>query len=170
MRLHPPPPVGLHWMLANASAAVAAVVVDPVSLSVSRMLVARYGKVLEEGDLEPVMAKMREQLMSRNVASEVASDITASVKATLLNQKLKSFTRYACVNSCFSHGPYASCRYCYKDRPKLFLCVAFSQHAKSHERSGLTSRRRPLLRISRRYEHSAELTSFQGVSSQFQRL
>lgn len=39
------------------------------------------------------MAKMREQLMSRNVASEVANDITASVQATLTNQKLKSFTR-----------------------------------------------------------------------------
>eukprot|EP00752_Nemacystus_decipiens_P002225 g2111.t2 len=50
-------------------------------------------KVLEERDLEPVMAKMREQLMSRNVASEVANDITASVQATLLNKKLKSFTR-----------------------------------------------------------------------------
>lgn len=52
-----------------------------------------HGKVLGERDLEPVMTKMREQLMSRNVASEVANDITASVQATLLNQKLKSFTR-----------------------------------------------------------------------------
>ncbi|CAB1104142.1 unnamed protein product [Ectocarpus sp. CCAP 1310/34] len=46
-------------------------------------------KVLEEGDLEPVMTKMREQLMGRNVASEVANDITASVQATLIDQKLK---------------------------------------------------------------------------------
>lgn len=53
------------------------------------------GKILEERDLEPVMTKMREQLMSRNVASEVANDITASVQATLLDQKLKSFTRCA---------------------------------------------------------------------------
>lgn len=52
-------------------------------------------KILEERDLEPVMIKMREQLMSRNVASEVANDITASVQATLLDQKLKSFTRCA---------------------------------------------------------------------------
>ncbi|CAN0169032.1 unnamed protein product [Ectocarpus sp. 6 AP-2014] len=50
-------------------------------------------KVLEERDLEPVMTKMREQLMGRNVASEVANDITASVQATLIDQKLKSFTR-----------------------------------------------------------------------------
>ncbi|CAM9174810.1 unnamed protein product [Ascophyllum nodosum] len=50
-------------------------------------------KVLEERDLMPVMAKMREQLMSKNVASEVANDITASVQATLINQRLKSFTR-----------------------------------------------------------------------------
>lgn len=50
-------------------------------------------KVLEERDLLPAMDKMREQLMSRNVASEVANDITASVQATLTNQKLKSFTR-----------------------------------------------------------------------------
>lgn len=50
-------------------------------------------EVLGEDDLEPVMARMREQLISRNVASEVANDITASVKATLLDQKLKSFTR-----------------------------------------------------------------------------
>ncbi len=55
-------------------------------------------KVLEERDLEPVMIKMREQLMSRNVASEVANDITASVQATLLDQKLKSFTRCAHYN------------------------------------------------------------------------
>lgn len=52
-------------------------------------------KVLEERDLEPVMTKMREQLMGRNVASEVANDITASVQATLIDQKLKSFTRCA---------------------------------------------------------------------------
>ncbi|CAN0018880.1 unnamed protein product [Ectocarpus sp. 12 AP-2014] len=39
------------------------------------------------------MTKMREQLMGRNVASEVANDITASVQATLIDQKLKSFTR-----------------------------------------------------------------------------
>lgn len=50
-------------------------------------------KVLEERDLEPAMTKMREQLMSRNVASEVVQDITASVQATLVEQKLKSFTR-----------------------------------------------------------------------------
>ena len=50
-------------------------------------------KVLEERDLLPVMAKMREQLMARNVASEVVNDITASVQATLTNQKLRSFTR-----------------------------------------------------------------------------
>ncbi|CAM9143730.1 unnamed protein product [Scytosiphon promiscuus] len=50
-------------------------------------------KVLEERDLQPVMTKMREKLMSRNVASEVANDITASVQATLIDQKLKSFTR-----------------------------------------------------------------------------
>lgn len=54
-------------------------------------------KVLEERDLLPAMDKMREQLMSRNVASEVANDITASVQATLTNQKLKSFTRCAPV-------------------------------------------------------------------------
>lgn len=51
-------------------------------------------KVLEERDLEPVMTRMREQLMSRNVASEVANDITASVQATLKDKKLKSFTRF----------------------------------------------------------------------------
>ncbi|CAN0221316.1 unnamed protein product [Pylaiella littoralis] len=50
-------------------------------------------KVLEERDLEPVMTKMREQLLSRNVASEVVQDVIASVQATLVDQKLKSFTR-----------------------------------------------------------------------------
>ncbi|CAM9105656.1 unnamed protein product [Discosporangium mesarthrocarpum] len=50
-------------------------------------------KVLEAEDLVPVMEKMRTQLMSRNVAKEVAEDITSSVQATLTNQKLKSFTR-----------------------------------------------------------------------------
>lgn len=59
-------------------------------------------EVLEERDLLPAMGKMREQLMSRNVASEVANDITASVQATLTNQKLKSFTRCEAV-------PFVSC-------------------------------------------------------------
>lgn len=40
------------------------------------------------------MSKMRERLMSCNVAAEVADDITASVQATLVDQKLRSFTRY----------------------------------------------------------------------------
>lgn len=65
-----------------------------VSLNVSCASVPLY-KVLEERDLEPVMTKMREQLMSRNVASEVVKDITASVQAALVDQKLKSFTRCA---------------------------------------------------------------------------
>lgn len=58
------------------------------------------------------MTKMREQLMSRNVASEVTNDITASVQATLLNQKLKSFTRWARIIRGVPFCPRAMCRMC----------------------------------------------------------
>lgn len=64
-----------------------------------RCFCERESQVLDDEDLEPVMARMREQLISRNVASEVARDIVASVRASLLDQKLKSFTRYASSNA-----------------------------------------------------------------------
>lgn len=49
-------------------------------------------KVLEEADLEPVLEKMEQQLMDKNVAAEVAAGICASVRAGLLRKKLASFT------------------------------------------------------------------------------
>jgi signal recognition particle receptor subunit alpha len=50
-------------------------------------------KVLEAEDLVPVLEKMREQLIGKNVASEVAQDLCDSVSRALVGQKLENFTR-----------------------------------------------------------------------------
>ena len=50
-------------------------------------------KVLTAEELAPVLDAMRQQLISKNVASEIALNITETVKATLVGQKLASFTR-----------------------------------------------------------------------------
>jgi len=50
-------------------------------------------KTLQDEDLQPVLDKMRQQLIGKNVASEIAEDICASVKHTLEGQRLASFTR-----------------------------------------------------------------------------
>jgi len=49
-------------------------------------------KVLDEEDLEPVLEKMREQLIGKNVATEVAQDLCDSVSRALVGQKLENFT------------------------------------------------------------------------------
>ena len=50
-------------------------------------------KVLEAEDLDPVLTKVKESLQAKNVAQEIADDICASVGASLVGQKLASFTR-----------------------------------------------------------------------------
>jgi len=50
-------------------------------------------KTLVDEDLQPVLESMRQQLIGKNVASEIAEDICASVKNSLVGQRLASFTR-----------------------------------------------------------------------------
>lgn len=50
-------------------------------------------QVLESSDLAPVLEKMHAQLVTKNVASEIADDIIASVRSSLEGQRLASFTR-----------------------------------------------------------------------------
>lgn len=50
-------------------------------------------KVLESSDLEPVLDQMRNQLIRKNVAAEIADNICASVSESLAGQKLASFSR-----------------------------------------------------------------------------
>ena len=48
---------------------------------------------------------MRQQLISKNVASEIALNITEAVKATLVGQKLASFTRVKTMVTQVGSGP-----------------------------------------------------------------
>jgi signal recognition particle receptor subunit alpha len=50
------------------------------------------GKILEETDLRPVLAEMKEMLQSKNVAQEIADDICSSVGQALIGHRLASFT------------------------------------------------------------------------------
>jgi len=54
-------------------------------------------KVLDEDDIAPVLAQMKEQLLSKNVASEVADEVCASVGTSLVGKKLDRLTRIATV-------------------------------------------------------------------------
>ena len=49
--------------------------------------------MLEKEDLAPVLEQMREQLISKNVASEIAEDVCASVGSSLEGQKLGALAR-----------------------------------------------------------------------------
>ncbi|KAJ3008006.1 hypothetical protein HKX48_008821 [Thoreauomyces humboldtii] len=49
-------------------------------------------KVLTREDLEPVMAKMREHMINKNVASDVADHLCKSVTDSLVGQKLGKFS------------------------------------------------------------------------------
>ena len=51
-------------------------------------------QVLEAEDLEPVLDVMKQNLMAKNVAAEIADDICQSVRSSLEGQKLASMTRY----------------------------------------------------------------------------
>ena len=57
------------------------------------MMINFVGKnELEGRDLGPVMEQLRQRLMSKNVAEEIASKLVASIESALLGQKLDSFT------------------------------------------------------------------------------
>ena len=49
-------------------------------------------KVLKESDLEQVIQKMKEHLVNKNVASEIASILCDAVQKSLIGKKTSSFT------------------------------------------------------------------------------
>ena len=54
-------------------------------------------QVLDDDDIAPVMEQMKEQLLSKNVASEVADELCKSVDSSLVGQRLERLTRVATV-------------------------------------------------------------------------
>lgn len=54
-------------------------------------------KILEREDLEDVVKNVREQLISKNVAPEVANEVTESVVTSLVGKRLEGFTRISTV-------------------------------------------------------------------------
>eukprot|EP00936_MAST-01D_sp_MAST-1D-sp1_P000645 g645.t1 len=54
-------------------------------------------KVLEDSDLEPVLAQVRTTLLEKNVASEVADRLVAELKETLRGEKLDTFGRVSAI-------------------------------------------------------------------------
>lgn len=48
---------------------------------------------LERTDLEPALKALKERLMTKNVAEEIAEKLCESVEASLEGKKLASFTR-----------------------------------------------------------------------------
>ena len=57
------------------------------------MMINFVGKSeLERDDVRDVMEQFRQRLMSKNVAEEIATKLTASVESALLGKKLESFT------------------------------------------------------------------------------
>ncbi|KAL7680468.1 putative signal recognition particle protein Ffh [Plasmopara halstedii] len=54
-------------------------------------------KILEREDLKSVITPMHQMLITKNVASEVADELCESVIATVVGQKLESFTRISTV-------------------------------------------------------------------------
>jgi signal recognition particle receptor subunit alpha len=50
------------------------------------------GKVLTDNDLKKILEKFKEDLMSKNVAEEIARNIVDSLKVKLINQKIQVFS------------------------------------------------------------------------------
>ena len=63
--------------------------------------------MLDKDDLAPVLENMRQALMTKNVAAEIAAKLCNSVQESLIGQKLGSFTSVAAeakkVSHFFSH-------------------------------------------------------------------
>lgn len=59
-----------------------------------QLLLTTDWQVLEADDLEPVLDVMKQNLMAKNVAAEIADDICSSVRSSLEGKKLASLTRY----------------------------------------------------------------------------
>lgn len=54
-------------------------------------------RILTAEDLSPVMVKLRDQLINKNVAAEIATDVIASIEKELIGTTLKSFTSISSV-------------------------------------------------------------------------
>ena len=49
-------------------------------------------RTLSRDDLEPVLREMKEHLINKNVAAEIASNLCESVASTLVGQKVGAFS------------------------------------------------------------------------------
>ncbi|KXS11660.1 SRP54-domain-containing protein [Gonapodya prolifera JEL478] len=58
---------------------------------------ASGGRTLTDADLQPVMAKVKEHLITKNVAADIAQNLCDSVSTALVGQKIGSFQRIATV-------------------------------------------------------------------------
>lgn len=58
-------------------------------MSLLNSLTGQY--VISAEELDPVLASMREHLVNKNVASDIASHLCDSVKTTIVGKKLGSF-------------------------------------------------------------------------------
>ena len=57
---------------------------------------------MSDDDLKPIMEKMKLDLMTKNVAEEIARKICDSIKEKLINQKTENFTSITkTVKRCF---------------------------------------------------------------------
>ncbi|ETW02229.1 hypothetical protein, variant [Aphanomyces invadans] len=54
-------------------------------------------KILDREDVAPIVEQFRQQLISKNVATEVAQELCESVISTMVGQRLESFTRIQTV-------------------------------------------------------------------------
>ncbi|KAI9354521.1 SRP54-type protein [Zopfochytrium polystomum] len=75
---------------------------EPLAFSDFLTSVTGGGGVLTEEQLTPLMQKMREHLIAKNVAAEIAESVTASVTTSLVGQKRGTFTSLnSMVNTAF---------------------------------------------------------------------
>lgn len=64
----------------------------------SSMLEGLQGKkILSEEDLAPVLTKLKAKLLSKNVAEEIAEELCESTKASLIGEKMQSFSLVSSV-------------------------------------------------------------------------
>jgi signal recognition particle GTPase len=61
--------------------------------------VCLLGQPLERADLEPAMAAMREHLIGKNVATEIADRLCESVLANMVGKKPGTFKSTSCTDS-----------------------------------------------------------------------
>ncbi|KAK8805691.1 hypothetical protein WA158_002347 [Blastocystis sp. Blastoise] len=79
--------------------------IEPVASSWGSSLFGGFFKrftgdyALQESDIDPVLDTLKKKLIDKNVAIDIASQITESVKQKLLGQKVEGFTRISTIVS-----------------------------------------------------------------------